>query len=424
MSEPNDAPTTSMALTAMHDEAVAQFRRQLVIDQRAAWVAGGAILVLAAIFQTWWGIALGMVIVVMTLLRVPAFAALRHGDLIVALRWVAAGAWGVSIGVVAIAPDAFPIMVLNLIGPLITTAIYVGAQELRKMTVAAIVVSVVTALLGFRSEGTGVDEVMPEWFFQLVLIMYLAAHVVVTAALVMDANHVRLATLEQALESNVQLVAADGELRNSRARVVAAGDEERVRIERNIHDGAQQRLVSLAVQLKLASQLQHRGTPITSETLDVLHDETREAIDELRELARGIYPSILAERGLADALRSLAHNATTAVRVECDDDLELLPDVAVAIYFICAEALQNVAKHAGSTSAHITVIRSAASLDVTITDDGKGFDAAPAATSRGMLNMTDRAGALGGEIEVTSQRGVGSSVNVRIAHLGRGILSP
>lgn len=423
MSEPNVAPTASMALAAIHDEAIVQFRRQLVMDQRSAWVAGGAILVLAALFQSWWGIALGLVIVVMTLVRVPAFAALRHGDLIVALRWAAAGAWGVSIGVVAIAPDAFPIMVLNLIGPLITTAIYLGAHELRKMTAAAIFVSVITALLGFRSEGTGVDEVLPEWLFQVVLILYLAAHVIVTAALVIDANRVRLATLERALESNVQLTAADTELRGSRARVVAAGDEERVRIERNIHDGAQQRLVSLAVQLKLASQLHRGGKPATPELLDALHDQTREAIGELRELARGIYPSILAERGLADALRSLARNTTNDARVECDAGLELTPDVAAAVYFICAEALQNVAKHAGDASVLVSVVRSQAGLDVTITDDGDGFDTTSSATSRGMLNMADRAGALGGSLEVTSNREVGSSVHVHIAHLGRGNLS-
>jgi signal transduction histidine kinase len=165
------------------------------------------------------------------------------------------------------------------------------------------------------------------------------------------------------------------------------------------------------VQLKLAAQLSRAGSPVDPDHVDDLHVQTREAIDELRELARGIYPSLLAERGLADALRGLVDRAQQRVTIGCDDGLGLTPAAEAAVYFICTEALQNVAKHAGAdATATVEVRRAGDVVSVTIRDDGRGFDAAEVAGSRGLLNMRDRVGALGGELVIDSGPGAGSTL--------------
>lgn len=409
---------------AAHREAVASYREQLVLDQKSVWPAAAIIAILSALFDAPWGFVLAGVIAVMGAVRLNAFRPLGRGDLVGAVRWVAVGTWGVGIGVVAIIPDAFPIMVINLVSPLIVAAINLTADEVRKMTVAAVGVAIVMGALGFRSEGTDLDEAAPVWVFQVVIIGYLVAHVVLMGSLVAETNRVRLAWLDRARGAAGQLARTHDELRRSRARVVSAGDRERERIERNIHDGAQQRLVALGVRLRLAGQLARQGRPTDADELDALHAEAQDAIDELRELARGIYPSILAERGLADALRSLGRSAAQRVTVDAPDDLHVPdPADAAALYFVCAEALQNAAKHAPDASVALVVDQRADALTITITDDGPGFDPGAVENSRGMLNMSDRAAAMGGTFEVTSEAGRGCRVEVAVRRLGRDSLA-
>jgi signal transduction histidine kinase len=384
--------------------AVDDLRIQVRTDQIASWVAGTIVAVLGVVVGEYWAVVLGALVVVMAGVRLLARPALERSDLTTAVVWNAVGTWGVAIGVVALVPIALPIMVLNLVGPLITAAIYLDAGATRRFTIAGVGVALALGLIGFRTDGVGLGDGAPSWLFELVMIAYLAAHVVLVITLVGASNRARLDTLERA-------VAANAELRRSRDRVVAAADAERVRIERNIHDGAQQRLVALAVQLKLAAQLSRAGTPVDPDHVDDLHVQTREAIDELRELARGIYPSLLAERGLADALRGLAERAQQRVTIGCHDGLGLAPAAEAAVYFICTEALQNVAKHAGADATATVEIRRAGDVvSVTIRDDGRGFDAAAAAGSRGVLNMRDRVGALGGELVIDSRPGAGSTL--------------
>jgi signal transduction histidine kinase len=187
-----------------------------------------------------------------------------------------------------------------------------------------------------------------------------------------------------------------------------------VRIERNIHDGAQQRLVAIAVQLQLAQQLTQQGTPLSPDDLGALHAETRDAVDELRELARGVYPSVLTERGLVEALRSIGERSAIPVTVIADPVVELPREDAAGLYFVCLEALQNAAKHAPDASARLEVQRIEDEVVTTITDDGAGFDPDAVSNSRGMLNMADRAGALGGALSIDSAPGEGTRVTVRL----------
>ena len=211
--------------------------------------------------------------------------------------------------------------------------------------------------------------------------------------------------------SNVRLIQ---ELRASRQRLVSAQDEERRKLERNLHDGAQQQLVALAVKERLAEQLVERDPERARAMLSEIRAETTDALDTLRDLARGIYPPVLADRGLAAALEAQGGRAPIPVRVRADG-LERYPqEVEAAAYFCCLEALQNVAKYARATEAVVRLGAEDGSLIFTVEDDGEGFDMTSTSTGTGIQGMTDRLEVLGGELEVTSRPHDGTTVTGRI----------
>jgi signal transduction histidine kinase len=204
------------------------------------------------------------------------------------------------------------------------------------------------------------------------------------------------------------------ELRASRQRLVTAQDEERRRLERNLHDGAQQHLVALKVKLGLAEMLLGRDPQRARVTLDQLKSDADEALDTLRDLARGIYPPLLADKGLGAALASQARKATVTVTVDADGIARYSQDVEAAVYFAVLEALQNVQKYAGASRAVIRLREDSGELQFSVEDDGHGFDVASTPTGTGLINMGDRVDALGGQLEVTSTIGTGTSVAGRI----------
>jgi signal transduction histidine kinase len=206
---------------------------------------------------------------------------------------------------------------------------------------------------------------------------------------------------------NVKLIE---ELKASRQRLVAAQDEERRKIERNIHDGAQQQLVALAVQLKLAEQLAGKDPGAERALLSKLGEQANEALEDLRDLARGIYPPLLADKGLHAALKAQARKAAVPTSVEADGIERLSQEVESAVYFSCLEALQNVAKYAHASRASIALANGSCQLRFTVTDDGEGFDPATTGYGTGLQGIADRLAVLRGEITVSSAPGEGTSV--------------
>jgi signal transduction histidine kinase len=200
------------------------------------------------------------------------------------------------------------------------------------------------------------------------------------------------------------------DLRESRQRLVAAQDEERRRLERNLHDGAQQNLVALKVKLGLAKALAVRDPGKATEVLDQLTVDADEAIETLRDLARGIYPPLLADKGLPAALESQARKATLPVEVDADGVGRYPQEVEAAVYFCTLEALQNVQKYAGATHATVRLRQEDGQLRFGVEDDGKGFDPAEVQRGSGTTNMADRLDALGGRLEVRSRPGSGTTV--------------
>ncbi len=226
----------------------------------------------------------------------------------------------------------------------------------------------------------------------------------------------RNAGLTESLRARVE------DLRDSRKRLVTAQDEERRRLERNLHDGAQQNLVAIKVKLGLAKALSAKDPLKAVEVLDQLVADTDDAIDTLRALARGIYPPLLAEKGLAVALEAQARKATLPVEVDPDGVGRYPQEIEAAVYFCCLEALQNVQKYANATAAWVRLSEAKGLLTVAIKDDGNGFDPKTASKGSGLQNMEDRVEALGGGVEIVSSPGSGATVTIRLPVGAGGLL--
>ena len=204
------------------------------------------------------------------------------------------------------------------------------------------------------------------------------------------------------------------DLKAAQTRIVRAQDEERRKLERNIHDGAQQQLVALAVKLRLADTLVGRDDPGAHGMLRDLQTEVGDALNDLRDLARGIYPPLLADKGLPAALDAQARKAAVPTTVRADGVGRFPQDVEATVYFSCLEALQNVAKYAEATAATITLRSDNGHLEFTVADDGCGFDPSVIGYGTGLQGIADRVAANGGSVQVRSAPGAGTSLTGRI----------
>jgi signal transduction histidine kinase len=219
----------------------------------------------------------------------------------------------------------------------------------------------------------------------------------------------RLGAFAELVAQAIANVDARIELKRSRARIVEAADEARRRIERDLHDGAQARLVCLALSLRLAAG---QAEPATAAALDGCLDDLRAAMAELRELARGLHPVVLTERGLGAALEMLASRSPVPVALHADLDERLPSGVETALYFVAAEALTNVAKYAHAASVTVTLRRGERWAEVEVADDGTGGARPEGGT--GLRGLIDRVEALGGELHVRSNPGAGTTVRARV----------
>ncbi len=206
---------------------------------------------------------------------------------------------------------------------------------------------------------------------------------------------------------NVSLVE---ELRESRRRIVTAQDERARTLERNIHDGAQQQLVALAVKQRLAAGLTSRDPSRAEALLEELQARTGDALENLRDLARGIYPPLLADKGLAAALEAQGRKAAMPVTLHAGEIARYPQEIEAAVYFCVLEALTNVAKYAGASHVIVTLRHEEGVLAFDVTDDGAGFDRSALSYGTGLQGMTDRLEALGGDLRVESSAGGGTTV--------------
>ena len=213
---------------------------------------------------------------------------------------------------------------------------------------------------------------------------------------------------------------------DSRARIQTAADDERRRIERDLHDGAQQQLIALRIKLELAAELMSEAPPSGAEEAAALRrfsDDVQEALEAVQSLARGIYPSTLADYGLARALRAAALQNPLPTTVLARSVRRHSRAIETAVYFCCLEALQNATKHARGARAVVIELRDTDALRLEVRDDGAGFDPEHVTGGLGFISMRDRLAAVGGDLTITSRPGSGTSVAASVPHPPRGALT-
>jgi signal transduction histidine kinase len=222
----------------------------------------------------------------------------------------------------------------------------------------------------------------------------------------------RLASFTELVATAIANTESRAQLTASRARIVTASDETRRRIERDLHDGAQQRLVSIALELRLAKSMLPPELDEPRETLNNVSSELTEVLDELREISRGIHPMILTQGGLGPAMRTLARRSAIPVDLHTVIDERLPEPIEVAAYFVASEAVANATKHAQASSIEVSLATSDTSLILSICDDGIG--GADPTRGSGLVGLADRVEAIGGTLDVKSAPGGGTSLAVTI----------
>jgi len=224
-------------------------------------------------------------------------------------------------------------------------------------------------------------------------------------------TEVRMAEFTDLVGTAIANTQAHADLVASRARIVAAADESRRRIERDLHDGIQQRLITLALKLRTIDSDLPDESPVR-EPLAAFDAELIEAVEDLREVSRGIHPAILSEGGLGPALRALARRSAVPVELDLDVGARLPSTVEAAAYYVAAESLTNVAKHANASVVELSAVLDDDRLQVTVRDDGAG--GADASRGSGLIGLIDRVEALGGTLVCDSPKGRGTTVRIEI----------
>ena len=355
-------------------------------------LASGYVLLLAAMVA---GAGTVMAAGYVALLRGRARAAVAH---------VAIANYLIALGATAIAPFAMPVLLIATLLPAVLAVPYVTRAELRLYVLGSFVAAIGVAALGSLQDVTGFSATLPEWIAPGVVVLFtpfmaaMVATIALTNGTVLD-DAVRLLvdTNRQLVDTQSTLAENVDELRTSRARVVAAADRERRRIERDLHDGAQQALLNAAMRLAIVRQEAGATDPAVAAALGVVHDELHQAIEQLRDLAHGVYPLCLVEGGLAVALRHAVARLPGDVRADIQLDRRYSSEIESAVYFCCTEALHNAYKH-GGTGMHITLSLEAVGSELMfeISDDGRGFAPSNPSTGVGFDNMIDRLGAIRG----------------------------
>jgi signal transduction histidine kinase len=290
-----------------------------------------------------------------------------------------------------------PILLVVSMLPAVLAVPYVSGGLLRWYVAGSFASALGVAMLGSLQDVTGFSDDLPSWVPPAVVVGFTPFVAGMVAYVALTNGDARLDALEDALRTRV--------------RVVAAGDRERRRIERDLHDGVQQRLTGVAVQLAMTQVRVDSGHPEAAETLGVLRGDLREAIVELRDFAHGIYPPALTQQGLSVALRSVVGRLPQPVRTDLRTSRRYPPEIENAIYFCCLEALQNVQKHApAATRVTVTMREHRASLRFEVSDDGPGFDRSRTTAGAGFDNMADRLGVVGGHLRIRSAVGGGTVV--------------
>jgi signal transduction histidine kinase len=350
----------------------------------------------------------------------------RRGDLARAAVMFCVADWTIVLVSLAIVPPVAAALVPIIIARIVSTLPYLERPALLRLVVASLGAGVAVGALS-RVDVIGVSDRVPDWVVTAFVMFFVPVGIVIVGLDLWQHSATLLENVDRAVRANARLQASERtlaeqaqELRRSRARLVVAADEERRRVERDFHDGAQQTLIGLCLGLTSLADRQPAGSVVRVE-LDRLGGYAQDTLTEIRELAHGVYPPVLAAHGLAPALAAVLRRLQLPVHAAIETVGRRPPEQEAAVYFACREALQNVEKHAGPDAAvELTLSEDAlGGLQFCVLDSGRGFDTATA--GHGLVNMGDRLAAVGGSLEVSSSRGGGTRVTGVIpAGAGRG----
>jgi signal transduction histidine kinase len=371
-----------------------------VAGELIAWAASTLI---SLALHTWvlrspWLIGLALICLAVTAVQGAALRlALQHRNQ-QSVTVMCIGNWAGALMVTFVAPMFLPVVALAALLPVIFAERYVRGKQLLTFTATTACCLLALGALAGLQDISGLSEKLPKSVGTTFVIAGLPA----MAILILLVAWNNAAALRNTAK----------ELAASRARLIAATDNERRRLERDLHDGAQQHLVALAVLLQLARTAeQDRSESLLLEASQVL--ET--AIAEIRRLAHGIYPPLLVSGGLAQALPAAAGHAAIPVNLDLDGLGRYPTEIEAALYYCTTEALQNAAKHGGAdTKATISAHADDRELTLTISDTGSGFN--QGATGTGLTNMKDRLAAIGGQLEVDTAPGRGTRIIATVAN--------
>lgn len=361
------------------------------------------------VLRSRWLLAIAAICAAQCVVLAVALPLARRGRHQQSITLACIGNWVAVLLITFVAPRLLPAMVLLALVPVVFAQPYIRWQ--RGLTFAVITAGCVLALAAVArfQHFAHVTGEPPRWIenaFILIALPLNAFHILVIAW----NNAAALAVSEQLLAERAAEVEA------SRGRLVTAADEERRRLERDLHDGAQQHLVALAVLIQLARNAEDgKYQPLLTEATGLVDT----AIAEIRRLAHGIYPPSLVSGGLPQALSAVAAHSSVPLQLDLQDLGRYPVSIEAALYFCCSEALQNAAKHGGpGTAVTIAGRAEAQTLTLTISDTGRGFE--PATIGTGLTNMTDRVSAIGGELVIDSAPGRGTRVTAVVDTRARG----
>ena len=330
----------------------------------------------------------------------PIVSPLSHRGLV----GLAVTTWVVAIAASAALPWAFPVLVLMIVFPLVLAIPHVDRTTLVPLLVGGLVTLAVGGAIALGNDDGGIFEDIADEVELVVVTVGLVTFGLLIVSTIRRTNAAHRQVADAA-------VALGAQVAESRRRLVQTADEERARLERDLHDGAQQHLVALGIDLRRIRSKASRGDDVEGDLAQAV-DGLDAAIAEVRSLAHGIYPPLLEVRGLPDALAAAARRSANEVAVMVDEVGRFGRDVEAALYFCAVEALANSDKHAPGASVDLVLERHEADICLLVADDG-GF-AESASPGRGMANMRDRAEALGGQRALGPGADGGTVVTVHV----------
>ena len=393
------------------DELVQRLHKLVLFDTALA-VGGGlftvtASLTVAQLPMLFW---LGVAVLATAALIASALRPLAAGKVGATVFRLAIANWTIAIAAAFVATFAWPLLMLTALLPSAFAGTFVSRHELRPYMIFSFIAAVAVACLGLLQDVTGLSAEVPEWVRNFVLLAIAPALTALVVWITLQ-NNLRLQdALDDELAARRSLARRADELRSSRRRVVAATDRERQRIERDLHDGAQSRLIAVNLGLaRLRSTLQS-DPDLALGIVEEIRREVQLAHVELRDLAHGVYPTVLTQHGLVAAVAAAADRSAVEVRLALADVGRHSAEVEAAIYFCILEALQNANRHAAASLVEVFLAVDDGSLTFAVIDDGTGFDErSPAGV--GLENMSDRLGSVGGVLRVSSHHSRGTTVS-------------